>query len=280
MAAHFPQNIYSTRRHFDDYGADDMRYGDITQERLKNEFKLINISNVADPYTLTRQTSFNNPQSRFSGVYGNRHGGSLTVNECAALLFDEMQVTSLPYAMVGPSRQLINHMLDHLKKNAGTPFKHPQLDLAWRQRITQNKAPNSALANIKTAINLNIDYENKCYPQRAIPEISRLINGGVLPKFDSILLDKINGLAITVHDIHAVKIDLLNLDVGEANWHATVRFQGQDHFGLDVEDIKKKMFNQFQFFRIWFVLQRYTRFGFRPFLTNMEAIVDIEGGSQ
>lgn len=94
------------------------------------------------------------------------------------------------------------------------------------------------------------------------------------------MLDKINGLAITVHDIHAVKIDLLNLDVGEANWHATVRFQGQDHFGLDVEDIKKKMFNQFQFFRIWFVLQRYTRFGFRPFLTNMEAIVDIEGGTQ
>lgn len=73
---------------------------------------------------------------------------------------------------------------------------------------------------------------------------------------------------------------LFNMDVGEANWHATVRFQGQDHFGLDVEDIKKKMFNQFQFFRAWFVLQRYTRFAFRPFLTNMEAIVDIKGGTQ
>lgn len=129
MAAHFPQNIYSTRRHFDDYGADDMRYGDITQERLKNEFKLINISNVADPYTLTRQTSFNNPQSHFAGVYGNRHGGSLTVNECAALLFDEMQVTSLPYAMVGPSRQLINHMLDHLKKIQEHPLNTHSLIL-------------------------------------------------------------------------------------------------------------------------------------------------------
>ncbi|AML58575.1 hypothetical protein AXX16_2878 [Serratia rubidaea] len=53
---------------------------------------------------------------------------------------------------------------------------------------------------------------------------------------------------------------------------------GQDHFGLDVSDIRKKKFSQFQFFRIWFILQRFNRFGFRPFLTNMEAVIDIEGG--
>lgn len=33
-----------------------------------------------------------------------------------------------------------------------------------------------------------------------------------------------------------------------------------------------------QFFIIGFVLQRYRKFGFRPFFTNMEAIIDIEGG--
>lgn len=56
-----------------------------------------------------------------------------------------------------------------------------------------------------------------------------------------------------------------------------MKFTGQDHFGLDTNDIFKKKFNQFQFFRIWFVLQRHDKFGFRPFLTNMDAVIDIEG---
>ncbi|MEE4411019.1 DUF3289 family protein, partial [Serratia sp. C2(2)] len=33
----------------------------------------------------------------------------------------------------------------------------------------------------------------------------------------------------------------------------------------------------FRFFRIWFVLQRYNQFGFKPFMTNMEATVEITG---
>jgi len=31
------------------------------------------------------------------------------------------------------------------------------------------------------------------------------------------------------------------------------------------------------FFRIWFVLQRYKQFGFKPFMNNMEAIIEITG---
>ncbi|MDH2692721.1 DUF3289 family protein, partial [Escherichia coli] len=42
--------------------------------------------------------------------------------------------------------------------------------------------------------------------------------------------------------------------------------------------IHKHKFRQFQFFTIWFTLQRYDKFGFRPFLTNMDAVIDIEGG--
>ncbi|MGG6177376.1 DUF3289 family protein [Pantoea allii] len=60
-------------------------------------------------------------------------------------------------------------------------------------------------------------------------------------------------------------------------WQASIKFTGQDHFGLDVSDIRKKMFSQFQFFKIWFILQHFDRLGFRPFLTNMEAVIDIKG---
>ncbi|EXU76167.1 hypothetical protein BG55_07105 [Erwinia mallotivora] len=80
-----------------------------------------------------------------------------------------------------------------------------------------------------------------------------------------------------MHDVHATRIDILSLDVNEKGWKASVRFTAQDHFGLDAEDIRKQKFNQFQFFRIWFVLQRFNKFGFRPFLTNMGATIEVSG---
>ena len=43
-------------------------------------------------------------------------------------------------------------------------------------------------------------------------------------------------------------------------------------------DILKTKFSQFHFFRIGFVLQRYNQFGFKPFMTNMEATIEITGG--
>lgn len=76
--ATFPLNIYSTRNTFNDYGADDMRYGDMTEQRLKSEFHLIQISNRVDPYSMTRLSTFHNPQSRFAGVYGHRPGPQLS----------------------------------------------------------------------------------------------------------------------------------------------------------------------------------------------------------
>ncbi|WP_420877939.1 DUF3289 family protein [Rosenbergiella australiborealis] len=54
--------------------------------------------------------------------------------------------------------------------------------------------------------------------------------------------------------------------------------QGRYHFGLDVDNISKFTFNQFLFFRIWFVLQRYTQFSFKSFMTNMETTIEIFGG--
>ncbi|WP_158689492.1 DUF3289 family protein, partial [Cronobacter sakazakii] len=50
-----------------------------------------------------------------------------------------------------------------------------------------------------------------------------------------------------------------------------------DHFGLDTDDISKVQFNAFTFFRIWFVLQRFNKFGFKPFFTNFEAKITIAG---
>ncbi len=274
----FPQTIFMTQRPFNDYGADDMRYGDISADRLIREFGLKNISNIVDPYTLTRLTTFDNPQSRFAGVYGGAHrGGTISVQDCARLLFEEMQKTSLPYSFVGPYRYLINQMLRHFQRSTGTPFSDSQLNAAYQDKIVNDNSHDSMKLAIQQELNDHIDFSTFGYPQNRIAELSKIIRSRVLPKFDCFLLDKINGMGITVHDVHATKIDIISLDVEAQGWKACIKFIGQDHFGLDVDDIRKRKFNQLDFFKIWFVLQRYNKFGFKPFLTNMEATITLQG---
>jgi len=60
-------------------------------------------------------------------------------------------------------------------------------------------------------------------------------------------------------------------------YRATLHYKVQDHFGLDDDDISSALFSQFRFFRIWFVLQRYNEFAFKPFITDMEATIEING---
>ncbi len=275
--ATFPLNIFTTQRMFNDYGADDMRYGDICERRMKNEFGLTHISNVIDPWNMTRLHPFHNPQSRFAGAYA-KPGEKLSPLECARLLFAEMQTTSLPFALVGPQRFLINKMLEHFMRSSGLPFRDLSLDMAYRDKIMNDRSINSTHKAIIDTLNVNIDFGIKGLPLKNIGDINSAINNSILPKFDSFIMDKINGLGITVHDVYATKIDILSLDVNGARWRAKMRFSGQDHFGLDTHDIHKHKFRQFQFFKIWFTLQRYDKFGFRPFLTNMDAVIDIEGG--
>lgn len=273
--ARLPIMIYTSNRTFDDYGSDDMQHGDISESRLKSEFLLGVISNVADPFELIRYTPFHNPQSRFSRIHGCKVE-KITLEECAKLLFSEMRMASLPFSLYGPYRGMINRMLRHLQDSNGAPFRDDILDQAYKKQIIDDVTEDSTRLAIQATIQENVDYKNKGYPQGRIGDFSTEISKQILPKFDS-LLDRINGMAITVHDVHATRIELLSLAVTGTSWRARVKYTAQDHFGLDVNDMHKLKFRQFQFFKTWFVLQRYTRFGFRPFLVNMEATIDLEG---
>lgn len=84
-------------------------------------------------------------------------------------------------------------------------------------------------------------------------------------------------MGITVHDINSTEIIIESVEVENKKYTAVIRFKAQDHFGLDSDDILKLKFNAISFFRIWFVLQRYQKFAFKPFFTNFEAIVEIKG---
>ena len=71
-------------------------------------------------------------------------------------------------------------------------------------------------------------------------------------------------------------LNIVNID--NDRYQVMVHYTAQDRFGLVHNDILNKKFSQLNFFRIWFVLQRCNRFGFKPFMTNMEATIRITGG--
>lgn len=119
--------------------------------------------------------------------------------------------------------------------------------------------------------------KKKCYPEKLKEELRDAVLRGRLPKFDR-FQDNFNGMGITIHDTWATHITIKSLHIDDNRYHAVIHYKVQDHFGLDNDDISKFKFKQFRFFRIWFVLQRFNQFGFKPFMTNMETTIEIISG--
>lgn len=151
------------------------------------------------------------------------------------------------------------------------------LDVALKEQIERDVTKNSTLLLLKETFSTNIDWENKIYPSEKKGLLSDTIMGGRLPKFDR-FIDNFNGMGISVHDTWATHITLKSLKINNDSYRAVVHYKVQDHFGLDGNDILNIKYRQLRFFRIWFVLQRYNKLAFKPFMTNMEASVVITGG--
>ncbi|MBT0723622.1 DUF3289 family protein [Rosenbergiella sp. S61] len=274
-ALQLPYTIFKTQKRMDDYGASDMRCGDLTEAQLKTHFHLLDVSTRANPYTLTRITPFTQPQSMFHGSRG--EGEKITQRQCANILFDEFRDLSRLFSMYGPYKHLIEKMITHMQNGNGTPFRDVSLDQALKEHILNDKTRNSTRLWLKDVFKNRIDWKNQYFPADKKDKLRMAIMKGKLPKFDR-LQDNFNGMGITVHDTWATHITIKSLNIDNDHYRAVMHYKVQDHFGLDVDDISKFKFNQFRFFRIWFVLQRYNQFGFKPFMTNMESTIEITGG--
>jgi len=192
------------------------------------------------------------------------------------MLFDEFRLLSRKFSLYGPYRCLIEKMITHMQNGNGKPFRNMALDEALKAQILNDRTKNSTRLRIHEFIEKNIDWDKRYYPGKKKDKFKEIIIGGKLPKFDR-LQDNFNGMGVTVHDTWATHITLNSLHVENDRFRAVVHYKVQDHFGLDSDDILKTKFSQFHFFRIWFVLQRYNQFGFKPFMTNVEATIEITG---
>jgi len=275
-ALQWPCTLFKTQKRMDDYNAPDMQYGDLTQEQLKKNFLLTTVSERVAPYALKKITAFNRPQSMFAGSRRETDGETISRSECARIMFDEFRSLSHTFSIYGPYRHLIGNMITHMQNANGAAFTSMSLDAALKEQILRDTTKNSTRLRIEKVLEDKINWEEKNYPSEAKGELIEAIAGGKLPKFDR-TQDIFNGMSITVHDTWATQITLKSLQIDNDRYHAVLHYKVQDHFGLDTLDISKSKFKQFHFFRLWFVLQRYNKFGFKPFMTNMEATVDIVG---
>ena len=275
-ALQLPCTLFRTQKRIDDYSAGDMRCGELTETQLRTYYGLEYISDQADPWTLTRRSSMDRPQSMFCCNLRDP-GKKITRQQCAAILFDEFRFLSRQFSFCGPYRHLIEKMITHMQTGNGTPFRDMLLDRALKEQIIRdNSRENSTRLLLEEGLKKYIDWDRKYYPPHQKSELPKAILEGRLPKFDR-FQDNFNGMGITVHDTWATDITLRSLQIHNDRYQAVVHYRVQDHFGLDSDDILKTQFSQFHFFRIWFVLQHYIQFGFRPFMTNMEATVEITG---
>lgn len=279
--------------------SDDLRYGDLTEQQLKSAYHLDDISTKVDPYRFTKKDPvnlspmqdydlFNKPStilidpfkatpSRFSYLQEDENKNKISKEECVSLLFDELRSLSRPFALYGLYSGLIVKMINHLQSNSGLRFRDPLLNMALKDQIMHDFSSDSSLKRIKYVLVSNIDWKLKIFPEIAKSSLTLAIGRGIVPKFDR-LKDRVNGMGITVHDTYATQITLKALSISNTGFDACINYKSQDHFGLDKDDILKGKFNSLRFFRIWFILQRYEKLAFKPFVTEMEADVYLSGG--
>ena len=247
-----PALIFETQKKMDDYAASDMKHGDLTAAQLREQYHLTDISSRCNPYQMAdRQAS-------------------------ARILFDEFRHLSDLYSFQGPYQGLMRKMIAHMQENSGKPFSDPLLDKAMKERILEDNTEDSLTKKMILALKKHIDWDYGYYPLIYKEKLYEHISISLLPRFNN-WADRINGLGITVHDTAATHITLQSLDITGDTFRATLHYRIQDHFGLDDVDVRHPLYHQFRLFRIWFVLQRWEEYDYKPFITEMNATVTIEG---
>lgn len=282
-----PARIYTTQRAMDDYDAKDMHHGDLDIQALRNTFRL-NVDDVSmkvNPLTL----KLKDPEDPFAFASPYVHPDfqpkpmpTVSREQAAGLMFDEFRELAKLFSFQGPYKNIITEMIDHMQENSGTPYSSPLLDRALKEQILNDQSERSSLLLIQDILRPAINYEYGFIPLdkkgKLFDENSNFkdLSKAVLPKFDR-LIDRTNGLVISVHDTWATHITLESLEVTGNSYRAKVHYRIQDHFGLDDADVQNELFRKFRIFRLWFVLQRWQEYGYKPFITEMNATVEISG---
>ncbi|EHZ6050884.1 DUF3289 family protein [Escherichia coli] len=269
-----PCTLFETISLFDDFSADDMQYGDMVEQDFLS-LGLSDISAKVDPYRLIKY-HFPGPGSINVAFSASSSGTKISQRECTDILFAEMKELAKMLSFFGQYKTLIEDLIEHFRYGNGSNFHSQQLNLSFHEKINKY-GYNSPIRIVKECIENGINSTPSTgYQPLILQSIKTKLLSSRLNKFNDFEDSFFNGLGISVHDISAQKISLLSFQKYAIGWSATIHFVAQDHFGLDVTDIKNKTYSKYRFFRIWFFLQRHKDFAFKPFFTNFNTIERIE----
>lgn len=256
-----PLELFRSRKPFNDRRADDMLYGDMSEETLKQRYGLIAVSDRVDCYTFKKL---------HLPAYGNMP--ILSREQAAARLFDQLRFEASRFAFWGPYTNIVQRMFKHMQYNDGRDFNDAQVNLAYKRVIETNNSKTSTKMLIRDTLSKFVRWDQGLTGS----DFKENLLKSHLPKFDR-WIDRINGLGISIHEVNSTKITLESLRFEGNKFTAVIHYKGQDHFGLDTTDIQDARFKYLLMFRAWFVLQRYHKLAYKPFLVNMEARITITG---
>ncbi|HIF9433260.1 TPA: DUF3289 family protein [Photobacterium damselae] len=239
---HPPVQIFHTRRKMDDYNADDLNSGDMKQSEIKK----------LSPFFGLFDSSFNrDPDS----------------------LFDDFRDRARGFAQ-GSYQDVIVDLITHMQNNSGSKYESNKLTSAMKNHESTREFSHDISKLIFKELKGNA---GKLTATSLIRIQSNIMKNSSLPKFSAIA-DMFNGLALSIHDVYAVKVVLSELTIEGKKFSGVLEYQVQDHFGLDQPDVGlSKPFHPIAMFRDWFILQRYNKFGYKPFVTEMNFAYPIEG---
>lgn len=260
----FPSLVYETENLFDDTNAPDMVHGDENQETIEQygfmqPFKQSEYYSHRDGYTHHGEDQFSLPASEhFKRMRS---------------LGDIFSSKLLDY----PTSEIFLKMVDKFERSEGGIYMHPALDEAMKNHETTATFQAALLKCLGENIN------NGSLPRDIAKTTSQYMkdNHLALPHFKvreglKPTEDLFNGTVVTIHGIWCMRVYVENLEYKGQQIRGTFRYEIQDHFGLNSDDINHdfddsifKYFEWLQGFRSWYLLQHYTEYNYQPFITEI-----------
>lgn len=197
------------------------------------------------------------------------------------ILFYELTVMATTLFSSGEMKDVIKDMINHFKSGSGTDYRNTVLTKQAGEHQTtkdyiglvKNKVISELIINSGNLTSLKFNESTKA----TNPIYSYIQQNAKYPVFNN-WADTLGGLTVTVNDTWGNYVEVRDYSVENNKFQGTLRFTIYDHFGLDLEDVKK-VFVNLAGFRAWFVLQHYNKYNgkYRPFATIMEFDIPIEG---
>lgn len=271
----FPLLICQSQRRRDDYRPDDMRSGDFDLLQLRDLLRLHDVSAQVDPWTMRKPETGSHPL--LMGRDYTPQVFNLGAKAVSRILFDEMRQLSSQISWAGGYPGLLKKLITHMQNANGRPYRDRALDYAFRDNILDQEALNPLQAAVKKIIVAQIDWKTMkiCQDTNLADTLREGLNKTLFPVYNR-WQDLTAGTAVRLNDTWATEITLDSLHIKSNRFTAQLSYQLQGHFGLSTADMKRYGGNS-RFFRIWYVLQRYKKFAFKPFVINIKATTEISG---